>query len=161
VELVKNAYDADAHHVQLRFLHPGDPETACIEILDDGHGMDLDTVLHRWLEPATDHKRGGARKKRTRLGRFPLGEKGVGRFAADKLGSDLELVTRPADGADEIALHVGWHRFDEGSYLDQIENHWEIRAPTSFPGDEHGTVLRMHHLRATWTEDLLARVRDG
>lgn len=161
VELVKNAYDADARHVDVRFLRLSDLAGACIEVQDDGSGMDLDTVLYRWLEPATDHKRGGPRKRRTGLGRFPLGEKGVGRFAADKIGTELELVTRPADGDDEIVLRVAWHHFDGGGYLDQIENRWEMREPVEFSGEQHGTLLRMRHLRADWNSELLARTRDS
>lgn len=161
VELVKNAYDADACHVAVRFLELTDPATACIEVQDDGNGMDLETVLYRWLEPATNHKRGGPHKQRTRLGRFPLGEKGVGRFAADKIGSELELVTR-AEGADEeIVLRVSWHHFDGAGYLDQIENQWEVREPAEFSGKQHGTLLRMRCLRAEWNGELLARIRDG
>jgi signal transduction histidine kinase len=161
VELVKNAYDADAQRVCVRLLQLADPASACVEVQDDGQGMDLDTLLHRWLEPATDHKRGGPRKQRTLLGRFPLGEKGVGRFAADKIGAELELITRPRESAEEIVLHVAWHHFDDGRYLDQIENRWELRDPEVFAGDRHGTLLRMRQLRVAWTDELLGRVRDG
>lgn len=161
VELVKNAYDADASRVSVRFLELSDPTSARIELQDDGTGMDLDTLLHRWLEPATDHKRGGAHKQRTRLGRYPLGEKGVGRFAADKIGAELELVTRPENADEEAVLHVAWHHFDSGGYLDQVENRWELRRPVEFSGRQHGTLLRMRHLRANWDTELLTRVRDG
>ena len=94
LELVKNAYDADARRVTIAFRDLTAADGGSIEIRDNGHGMDLDTVLGVWLEPATRFKRGGQEKERTARGRFPLGEKGVGRFAADKLGTDLELVTR-------------------------------------------------------------------
>src|SRR3712207_7632084 len=62
------------------------------------------TTLFRstgWLEPATRRKRGGRWKRRTERGRFPLGEKGVGRFATDKLGAELELVSRARGRSEE------------------------------------------------------------
>jgi len=59
VELAKNAFDADAREVTIALHHPDNPEAACIEICDDGIGMDLDTLLHAWLEPATEQKRQG------------------------------------------------------------------------------------------------------
>src|SRR5215207_8287733 len=67
VELVKNAYDADARNVTVELAGTRDPEGATLSVVDDGEGMDLDTVLHSWLEPATNHKRRGGRKRRTPL----------------------------------------------------------------------------------------------
>src|SRR4051794_1854549 len=51
VELVKNAYDADATRVLVRFREPLEPGTGGIDVIDDGHGMSLETVRHAWLEP--------------------------------------------------------------------------------------------------------------
>ncbi|MGH2502315.1 MAG: ATP-binding protein, partial [Ktedonobacterales bacterium] len=95
------------------------------------------------------------------LGRFPLGEKGVGRFAADKLGAELELITRPADIDQEIVLRVAWHHFDGGAYLDQVENQWEVREPLEFSSQPQGTLVRMRRLRTSWNQELLMRVHDG
>ncbi|MGQ4809364.1 hypothetical protein NKDENANG_02780 [Candidatus Entotheonellaceae bacterium PAL068K] len=53
MEPVKNAFDADAREVSVGLYWPGGPEAACLEVRDDGDGMNLDTLLHAWLEPAT------------------------------------------------------------------------------------------------------------
>lgn len=161
VELVKNAYDADARTVTVGLYRPGEPDAAYIEIRDDGEGMDLDTLLHAWLEPATDYKRRGGRKTRTALGRYPLGEKGVGRFAADKLGAELELITRTRHAAQELWLHVRWDLYGDGGYLDEVENHWALREPREFPDALHGTLLRITRLRTAWDAGRLARLREG
>ncbi|MCC6960302.1 MAG: ATP-binding protein, partial [Dehalococcoidia bacterium] len=161
VELVKNAYDADAREVLVGLYALNDPETARLEVRDDGEGMDLDTVLHAWLEPATDRKRRGGRKRRTALGRYPLGEKGVGRFAADKLGSEMELVTRGRGADREIRLHIRWDLFGAGGYLDEVENRWEVRRPLTFGEGTHGTLVRVTRPRARWDGARVARVRDG
>src|SRR3954469_20302948 len=57
VELVKNAYDADATRVLVRFGDSLDAGSGGIDILDDGHGMSINTVEHAWLEPATSYRR--------------------------------------------------------------------------------------------------------
>ncbi len=162
VELVKNSYDADAGHVLVELSNITDPARALIRIRDNGSGMALDTLLYSWMEPATPRKQAHAgRKLRTPRGRIQLGEKGVGRFAADKLGADLELITRLADHPDEIMLRVGWQRFDHDRYLDEVENTWITRDPVDFAGAASGTLLLIRGLRTTWNEDMVRRLQNG
>src|SRR5262249_57859619 len=95
----KNAHDADATTVKISF-HGATTGDGYVVVVDDGCGMDIETVLGCWMEPAGSAK-GDARARVTRKGRRVLGEKGVGRFAADKLGRSLELVSRVAGAVDE------------------------------------------------------------
>lgn len=161
LELIKNAYDADARRVEITFQAPSSDSPTVLEIQDDGDGMDLQTLLTGWLEPATHRKRGGRWKQRTVLGRFPLGEKGVGRFAADKLGSHFELVTRPRGGAEEIVLQIQWSLFESDVYLDEIKNHWKVRTPEVFLDGSHGALIRITDLRFQWDARFIQRIRDS
>src|SRR4051812_19863479 len=92
LELVKNSYDADATRVLIRFHAPVEKNKGRIEVLDDGHGMNLETVLSAWMEPATSFKKHDIRSPRFK--RRVTGEKGIGRFAASKLADYLEVVSR-------------------------------------------------------------------
>ena len=96
-ELVKNSYDADSSKVSvtLDLLKP----IPSITVLDNGTGMSLETLINAWLEIGTDSKRSKEGKKRSiEFNRKPLGEKGVGRLAVQKLGKVLKLVTKQKDG---------------------------------------------------------------
>src|SRR5437899_5278424 len=146
-ELVKNAYDADAARATISFRGVTDAGGE-ITITDDGTGMDLDTVLGVWMEPGATSKNEGPR--RTRRRRRVLGEKGVGRFACDKLGSHLELVSRRRDDDVEVRAIFDWDRFDSKSeILADIRSDWEVRRATAIDGQ--GTVLRISGLRYAWT----------
>ena len=92
IELVKNAYDADATRVLIRFSGILEKGQGYIEVIDNGHGMSMDIIEKAWMEPATNSKR--TRTRSEVFGRRLLGEKGVGRFAASRLASDLELITK-------------------------------------------------------------------
>ncbi len=100
IELVKNAFDADATKVLVRFIGPLEEGKGSIEIIDNGHGMSMQTIETAWMEPATDNKR--KRRKSERFKRRLLGEKGIGRFACSRLASELELITRRKTEAQEI-----------------------------------------------------------
>lgn len=154
-ELVKNAHDADALTVHLRFQ--GVTEAAGqIEVWDNGCGMDLDTLLGRWMEPAASTKVGKGRQV-TRRGRRVLGEKGVGRFAADKLARRLQLVSRCGGQPSEIVADIDWDRYDDGDrMLSEIENRWEVRPAQEIR--QQGTLLRMSGLRTPWTERMFRRL---
>ena len=179
LELVKNSYDADACVVLVRFSQKADKGQGQIEIVDDGHGMDMLTIQRAWMEPATDYKK--KLRRSVYLDRRLLGEKGVGRFASARLAEELELVTRAADSSKEIFAIFDWTQFDkEDIYLDEVLILTEERKPSELvegralpakikrrgPKDlrrdgTHGTILRMLRLKKTWNAAEFDDLRRG
>jgi signal transduction histidine kinase len=154
-ELVKNAHDADAQKVTISF-HDVTGAAGQISIRDDGHGMDRETLLGRWMEPAATTKVGKGRSI-TRRGRRVLGEKGVGRFAADKLARQLHIISRCPSHSEEIHAVIDWDRFDSDALmLSEVTNRWEVQPAREIQG--HGTLLRMSGLRSLWTERMFRRL---
>jgi signal transduction histidine kinase len=184
-ELVKNAYDADATVVLIRFiaklaaedkLLEGGGENQrprMLEVIDNGHGMTAETVRTAWLEPATPNRR--RITKSEALGRKVMGEKGIGRFATARLGDILDLVTRRMGTDAEVHAHFDWTQFDDPErFLDEIEVQWGENSPRDiapggtidaldvWPGassTRHGTILRITRLRSEWTEADIAALR--
>ncbi len=179
IELVKNSYDANATRVLIRFEGPLEEKEGRIEVIDNGHGMALETIQTAWMEPATLFKR--QRRSYSEGGRRRvLGEKGIGRFAASRLASFLEVVTRRVEMDHEVRVLFDWSQFDdEDKYLDEIEVLWEKAQPSEIcPGGtieslwvendgpkpkelSHGTILRIQDLRTKWDQDQLYDLRKG
>lgn len=152
-ELVKNSHDADAAEAVVTLHDINTPGIARIVVADDGSGMTLDTVTEVWLAPGTDYR---ARQKaegwRTpRFGRVPAGDKGVGRFAAHKLGSVVELVTRTA-GGPEVAVTLDWEQIERCEYLADAAVTVTERRAEVFTGDRCGTRITVSGLTDRWTE---------
>jgi len=106
-----------------------------IVIEDNGIGMDRNIIENGWLRPASriktiiKEKIRRERKKAletNRLGsydelmiqlkkahknRIPLGEKGVGRFAVNRLGQNLLLKTKAKNKNFEYVLEIDWNNF--------------------------------------------------
>jgi signal transduction histidine kinase len=168
IELVKNAYDADATRVLIKFTGPLLPKMGRIDVIDNGHGMSSATVETVWMEPATISKRTSLRSEK--LHRRYLGAKGIGRFAAARLAEELEVFSRRTNSTNEAYAFFDWRQFDDDErFLEDIEVLIEERAPneicpsgivaslwsseTSKPSaseQSHGTVLRMSSLRQAW-----------
>ena len=108
---VKNAYDVDATRVLVRFCMPSEADKGSIEIIDNGHGMSLETIQTVWMEPATLFRKRQDRSEK--YGRRVLGEKGVGRFAFSRLGDFLEVVTRRTEMEYEVRAYFDWKQFDD------------------------------------------------
>lgn len=177
IELVKNAYDADATRVLVRFRPPLiETGQGAIEVIDNGHGMSLKRIEETWMEPATLHRKRNPRSEE--LARRVLGEKGIGRFATSRLAEKLEVISRRRD--DELETHVlfDWSAFDDDDrYLDEIEAFFWQDEPKEFaPGEaidllwrderppkgaRRGTILRMEGLRQRWAEEDLQDLRVG
>lgn len=168
IELVKNAYDADATRVLIQFKGILKVGKGSIEVIDNGHGMGLETVQSVWMEPATPSKRGKARRTEKYKRRF-LGEKGIGRFASSRLADELEVISRRIGEKTEVYGIFDWRQFeDERKYLDEIVILWEERTPKEIiPGGaiDHlwsseempsvhlrgfGTMMRMNGLKQDW-----------
>ena len=160
-ELVKNAYDADASYASVLMTNIHDRQTGSILILDDGTGMDWNTLTGVWFEPGTDFRkqqRSGERRRTEKFGRLPLGEKGVGRFAAGKLGNRVTLVTR-AKNQPEIVVEIDWDELLSNEYLSEAMVPIKTREPITFAGDTTGTALSITSLRDDWTRRMVRDVQ--
>ena len=157
-ELVKNAYDADSPDANVTMSNVADKNLGRIVVEDSGTGMDFDTVTDAWLEPGTDYrvqqKEGGERTKK--YGRVPIGEKGVGRFAAHKLGRHVTLITRKRN-LPEIAVEIDWERFLQHKYLSDVPVRIKEREPEVFTGRKTGTRIEVTRLHNAWNRGM---VRD-
>jgi signal transduction histidine kinase len=179
IELVKNAYDAEATFVLVRFQEPLEVGKGMIEVIDNGNGMSLDIIKNAWMEPATLLKK--RNKKSPTLSRRLLGEKGVGRFATSKLADFLEIVSCHKGSAREVRAIFDWKQFDdEQKYLDEVEVLWDETEPVEFGSEgviqdlqylletgrfegeiTHGTILRMSDLRVSWDREQFKTLRTG
>ena len=141
IELVKNSYDADANHVEINMADVDDPPNGLIIIHDDGFGMDISRVLNVWLEPGSDFKskQFKERQRTPKYKRLPIGEKGIGRFGAHKLGYEIELTTKKAH-SKEVFVKINWRDFEKHFYLEDVPiNVIERDEPTIFTKGKTGT----------------------
>jgi signal transduction histidine kinase len=145
LELVKNAYDADAKSVTVRFRKASAPE-GTIEILDDGHGMSWEDVETKWMVIGTDNKQ---REPISPKKRVKVGEKGIGRFALDSLASQVILETTPEYESAEptYRMTIDWDKFvDTDKALHEILHPVEMIKRR----EKSGTRLLLTGLRQPW-----------
>lgn len=152
VELIKNSYDADSLNIEIE-LNNIFSESGEIIIKDDGLGMSYEKIVNVWLEPATPDKKSKSEKKYSQcFQRRLLGEKGIGRFAAHRLGDYIELITRARLGCGELPLKyetsvkIDWTAFTEDKYLDEIPvTIKKIHDPSVFIG-QSGTSIKITNI---------------
>lgn len=163
VELVKNAYDSGACSVRI-FIQPDQPrEPGFIRIADDGSGMS-EADINRLFMFAGYSERADQLSSAKRT---PTGEKGIGRFATDKLGRTLDVFTKKSANAG-LHLFIDWRKFEvRGTEkFSDIKATYELQDVSSKVLGKSGTVLEIHHLSrkwetgqvdklATWLSDLL------
>jgi signal transduction histidine kinase len=158
-ELVKNAYDADASRVTVTLYRADEPNIGSIVVQDDGQGMTWQVLMNEWMEPGTDYRANERLRSRRspKFHRLPLGEKGIGRFAAHKLGSRIELITR-SKGQSELRAVMDWSEDDTGRYLSDVPIEIEQRSPSAFRGQKTGTQITVTGLKEEWTRSLVRRL---
>jgi signal transduction histidine kinase len=158
-ELIKNSYDADATKVTIRLVNTGLGEgLGSIEVVDNGHGMDFGSVRDHWMRVATVNKI--EQPTSPRFGRPKTGNKGIGRFACQRLAQELEMETTARTAQDHFEhtiLRIVWADFVPGTDLTEIpcEVH---HGPAT--GEGTGLTLRLQLLREAWTQrdfDILRR----
>lgn len=163
IELVKNSYDADATEVKLIFDSINTPNAKII-IRDNGDGMNTETFLTRWMNPASGHKEiQKSNKQRTSLGRLPLGEKGVGRFAAQQIGNKLTLISRNNKDKKILTAEIDWEAFDTTEKnLSEINIRYD-ESDTSelFNENETGTILIIEKIRNEFKETDIKKINSA
>jgi len=154
VELVKNAYDADSPDVDIEFRAKSDHSGYFIVITDHGHGMSRDTVIHKWMVPSTRDK---LDRRLSPAGRIMQGRKGVGRYAASILGTDLLLETVTPEGEKTTVL-VEWNTFEDAQYLDDVEILIETKKVSELSGTRL-TVTGDGDLLREWDQKQFDKLR--
>ena len=156
VELIKNAYDADATRVVVHGEQLG--QHGLISIYDDGHGMTYRDFSEKFLRIAGRSKEVGLRRSPIH-GRKFTGAKGIGRLSSHKLGSRLALESTPdlaVLGRTEADLgfraDIDWKRLEDSeASLDHAD---EILAQRILHGDlsepTPGTLLTIRDLHSHW-----------
>lgn len=115
-ELWKNAYDAYATDVALHIFDNTPPIAA---ILDNGHGMNYQQFVEKWLVVGTESKATnqsvGSALRKGLAERPKQGQKGIGRLSVAALGSTVLVITKQI-GEPIVACLVDWRLF-ENPYL--------------------------------------------
>jgi hypothetical protein len=153
IEMIKNAYDADAEEVNVTFEDIKMLRGGKIIIEDDGHGMTEREIKDYWMKPATDNK---AHEPTTRkYKRKKIGEKGIARFALSTLSQELELTTKPLGSTRGYRIFIDWSKFEEeGGSFERIPIEFSSFSKKKV---EHGTTMRLSYLRPKWDKSLLER----
>ena len=142
LELVKNSYDADATICEIELLNT-EEMGGSIVISDNGMGMDLETLQSGWLVIGKSEKE-GASDRTPEHKRLRVGSKGLGRLAALRLGSHVELTTRPKSEPNiEHAVSMCWDDYDT---VDSVED-VSLSPTTQKTASEQGTKITISNLK--------------
>lgn len=130
-----------------------------ITVSDDGLGMSLEDLQHNFLVIGTPSRKKevDAALKRGDTHTPYLGEKGIGRLSAMRLGEYLKVETARATDTNFNILEIDWTAFgDVDTMLDQIPIAPSIgdQKPNN---DWSGTSIIISDLTENWTE---SRVRE-
>ena len=164
MELIKNAYDADASYVKIDINTDGvyaeehltyPTHKGYIVVEDSGIGMDDTTIEKSWLTISYSNKRAGADgiKKKTKKDRTPLGDKGLGRLSTQRLADLCEIFTTPEGGSNRYHVAFDWREFDKVERLSQVP----VNVETAPAGKSKGTKLVLTNLLSSevWKGDRL------
>ena len=181
IELIKNTYDADASLCYIMF----DTENDSLYIIDNGIGMTEDIIKNYWMLIGTENKQKDYVSNKQRI---KSGEKGIGRFALDRLGNVCEIYTKTVNSNTILRWKVKWSDFEQSDkLLNEIEADLDYLSGslTSYIPREilnnlpkidkeikdyypkHikstfncGTIIKISNLRDNWSEKSLNELTD-
>lgn len=154
VELVKNAYDADATLVELMFTEDTNGKMQII-ISDNGTGMNFHTVENYWMRIATTNKKEAQVSKV--FGRPLSGAKGIGRFSCRRLGGHLRIITKGTKAGnlrglqsviEETIVDFPWKEFIPGEDITTIKC---FGSQKEVHDDSTGTFLIISDVPNEWS----------
>ena len=156
-ELVKNCYDANAQNVNVIFENVGaGKKQAVIRVEDDGYGMSFEDIRDKWMVIGTSSKRARPYSPKP-FNRKCVGEKGIGRFAVDKLGDKVSVITKKEGAEKWLKVDIDWT-----AYYTETEKETDIRLFTDMENvytyndaenpNISGTKLIITSIREPWTK---------
>lgn len=160
IELVKNSYDALAHNVYIKFFEDESGDQ-CLEIEDDGCGMTEEILRESWCVVATPFKAQNPVVKRGKKKRRVVGDKGLGRLSALRLGERLHMLTR-AENSPCWEIEVDWAKLlGANSLSESFVDYRRYIEELPFSKTEVGTHLTIRGLRNRWNESRISDLRNA
>ena len=156
LELIKNAYDADASNCNIIFEGTENNDgihIQTISIEDDGIGMTKNDLTKKLMTVGTDCK--VEESFSPKLQRRVSGEKGMGHYSMQRLGYKIKITSTPEPYEDRIFskedhvtfnLELDWTKYISGEKFEKISNRLYIQDKKSF-----GTLIKISELRDSWT----------
>lgn len=160
-ELVKNCYDANAQNVTVTFENVAVGEKdATITIEDDGFGMSFEDIRDKWMVIGTSSKRKSPYTPEP-FNRKCVGEKGIGRFAVDKLGDKVNIITKQAGDENWLNVEIDWRTYENINASEEILLFTDMENKYSYiKADDpsiSGTKLIISLVRDVWTKTDIER----
>ena len=156
VELVKNAYDAKAAQVTISIQPSGHRAPGAITVTDNGEGMALEAFERLFMVAGYSERPGQVGRAK----RVPTGEKGIGRFATDRLGSRLRVITKTKDDTLPLTAEIDWTDFqDRKKRFSDIELTWKREPVPELGIAKSGTILQISALREAWNTTQIRALR--
>lgn len=172
-ELVKNSYDANAKRVNVIFknITPisimdrngniiAAPNPDCrIIIQDNGYGMSFEDIRDKWMVIGTASKRKKPYSPEP-YNRRCVGEKGIGRFAVDKLGDKVNIITKKEGENQWLNVEVDWRKYIKEEDSDEIKLFTDVENKFKYEIGEinaSGTTLNISNIRDIWTKQDILR----
>eukprot|EP01093_Parvamoeba_rugata_P011695 TRINITY_DN3239_c0_g2_i1.p1 TRINITY_DN3239_c0_g2~~TRINITY_DN3239_c0_g2_i1.p1 ORF type:complete len:381 (-),score=50.68 TRINITY_DN3239_c0_g2_i1:274-1416(-) len=158
IELVRNAYDADATECTITLSNIKE-SGGQIKISDNGCGMDENSISNGWLVLGSSTKRGAGV---TQNGRVQVGDKGLGRLAALRMGKVTRLASRPSNNPRIISSYTSfdttlkWETFDQQTTIDKVDV--DIHSSSFEEGVHSGTDIEINNLHKKITKPEVERL---
>ncbi|AOW21993.1 hypothetical protein LPB138_03225 [Urechidicola croceus] len=149
-ELVKNSYDADALTVDLYFKDCDKPG-GTLTIEDSGLGMTREQLVKGFMTISSSDKIHNP--KSPRYNRTRAGQKGIGRFATQRIGQELTIVTQTLKSDKALKVTIDWDKYEMDSNLLLISNTIEEVEKEK----EEGTTLTIKNVRDSWSDTMIKR----
>ncbi|MBC2176651.1 GHKL domain-containing protein [Listeria booriae] len=170
IELVKNAYDADASKCIIYF----DDVTKTLILADNGVGMTEDIIMNNWMTIGRSSKKQHFMSKE---GRIQTGAKGIGRFALDRISNSVHMLTANQDNTLEWI--IDWEEFSDDKKISEtyaelyesnlsilefirgVSNNSIFESIIDNQFRSTGSIFIMSNLREEWNEKVLKNIRKS
>lgn len=163
-ELVKNCYDANSKEVTVDFRNVSEnPKDGVIIISDNGIGMSFSDIRDKWMVVGTNSKRIKLYSEPPFNRKF-VGEKGIGRFAVDKLGERLQIKTKQLGENKWLNVTIKWDEYEKkanSNEVGQLSLFTEIDNEYYYDDgnpNEQGTKLMITQVSEMWSSEDLERL---
>lgn len=83
--------------------------------------MSKEDIINKWLFVAYSEKKNKTYRDNIKIRRNYAGAKGVGRFSCDRLGENVELLSKTEQEQNINYIQINWNKF-ENSDIEEFQN---------------------------------------